>query len=93
MSPQCGILGICLFPDADGNPWGSAVETQDSAIQWQGPNGEVRWTWSSWGRLPLADCAQHAFPGDYAHINSLQWTGQGVLALLPRLFQHRHDRS
>ena len=68
------------FPDPDGEPWGSAVETQDSAIQWQGPDGAVRWTWNSWGRLPLVDCAQHAFPGDYAHINSLQWTPQGVLA-------------
>ena len=78
--PAVRDFGHLSFPDSDGEPWGSAVETQDSAIQWQGPDGEVRWTWNSWGRLPLVDCAQHAFPGDYAHINSLQWTGQGVLA-------------
>jgi len=70
------------FPDPDGKAWGRAVETRDSAIQWLGPDGAVRWTWNSWGRLPLEDCAQHRFPDDYAHINSLQWTQWGVLASL-----------
>ena len=68
------------FPDADGNPFGAEVEMEDSAIQLLGPDGTVRWTWSSWGRLPLEDCAQHRFPGDWAHVNSIQWTDRGVLA-------------
>ena len=40
----------------------------------------MRWTWNSWGRLPLEDCAQHRFPGDWAHVNSVEWTDRGVLA-------------
>ena len=68
------------FPDREGKPFGPEVTMEDSAIQLRGPDGAVRWTWSSWGRLPLEDCAQHRFPDDWAHVNSLQWTEQGVLA-------------
>ena len=68
------------FPDREGKPFGPEVRMEDSAIQLRGPDGAVRWTWSSWGRLPLEDCAQHRFPEDWAHVNSLQWTEQGVLA-------------
>ena len=68
------------FPDREGKPFGPEVQMEDSAIQLRGPDGAVRWTWSSWGRLPLEDCAQHRFPDDWAHVNSLQWTEQGVLA-------------
>ena len=68
------------FPDREGKPFGPEVQMEDSAIQLRGPDGAVRWTWSSWGRLPLEDCAQHRFPEDWAHVNSLQWTEQGVLA-------------
>ena len=68
------------FPDREGKPFGPEVTMEDSAIQFRGPDGAVRWTWSSWGRLPLEDCAQHRFPDDWAHVNSLQWTEQGVLA-------------
>ena len=63
-----------------GEPWGRAVETRDSAIQIVGPDGAARWTWNSWGRMPLEDCVQHRFPDDYAHVNSLQMTARGVLA-------------
>ena len=68
------------FPDREGKPFGPEVQMEDSAIQLRAPDGAVRWTWSSWGRLPLEDCAQHRFPEDWAHVNSLQWTGEGVLA-------------
>ncbi len=78
--PSVRDLSGLAFPDRDGNPYGKAVEMKDSAIQLRGPDGAARWTWSSWGRLPLEDCAQHRFPGDWAHVNSIQWTEQGVLA-------------
>ncbi len=78
--PAVRDFSALSFPDSDGKSWGAAVETEDSAIQWQGPDGTVRWTWNSWGRLPLEDCAQHRFPNDWAHVNSLQWTRHGILA-------------
>ena len=78
--PSVRDLSGLGFPDRDGKPYGAGVEMQDSAIQLRGPDGAVRWTWSSWGRLPLEDCAQHRFPGDWAHVNSVEWTDGGVLA-------------
>ena len=78
--PSVRDLRGLSFPDGDGKPWGAGVEMKDSAIQLRGPDGAVRWTWSSWGRLPLEDCAQHRFPGDWAHVNSIEWTDEGVLA-------------
>lgn len=78
--PSVRDLSALSFPDRDGQPFGTAVPMEDSAIQLRGPDGTVRWTWNSWGRLPLEDCAQHWFPGDWAHVNAVQWTGQGVLA-------------
>ena len=46
--------------------------TRDSAVQIVTPEGEAVFTWDSWGKMPLEDCAQHRFPDDYAHLNSLQ---------------------
>ena len=69
-----------VFDDPEGSPWGEAVETDDSAIQIVGADGTARWTWNSWGRMPLEDCAQHRFPRDYAHVNSVQMTRRGVVA-------------
>ena len=46
--------------------------TRDSAVQIVTPKGEAVFTWDSWGKMPLEDCAQHRFPDDYAHLNSLQ---------------------
>ncbi len=78
--PSVRDLSGLAFPDREGKPWGAAVKMEDSAIQLRGPDGAVRWTWSSWSRLPLEDCAQHWFPGNWAHVNSVQWTDEGVLA-------------
>ncbi len=78
--PSVRDLSGLAFPDSEGKPYGAAVEMEDSAIQLRGPDGAVRWTWSSWGRLPLEDCAQHWFPGNWAHVNSIEWTDEGVLA-------------
>ena len=46
--------------------------TRDSAVQIVTPEGEAVFTWDSWSKMPLEDCAQHRFPDDYAHLNSLQ---------------------
>ena len=46
--------------------------TRDSAVQIVTPGGEAVFTWDSWAKMPLEDCAQHRFPDDYAHLNSLQ---------------------
>ncbi len=46
--------------------------TRDSAVQIVTPEGEAVFTWDSWAKMPLEDCAQHRFPDDYAHLNSLQ---------------------
>ena len=46
--------------------------TRDSAVQIVTPEGEAVFTWDSWANMPLEDCAQHRFPDDYAHLNSLQ---------------------
>ncbi|MXW41386.1 MAG: hypothetical protein F4Z75_09675 [Synechococcus sp. SB0668_bin_15] len=73
-------LGAVGATDGDGQPWGANVQVRDSVIQLLGPEGRVRWNWSSWGRIPLEDCTQHWFPGNYAHLNGLQWTERGVLA-------------
>ena len=70
------------FDDPEGRPWGRAVETRDSAVQLLDADGEALWTWNSWGRVPLEDCAAHRFPDDYAHLNSIQMTPGGVLASL-----------
>ena len=78
--PSVRDLSGLAFPDREGKPYGAAVEMEDSAIQLRGPDGAVRWTWNSWGRLPLEDCAQHWFPGNWAHVNAIEWTDQGVLA-------------
>ena len=46
--------------------------TRDSAVQIVTPEGDAVFTWDSWSNMPLEDCAQHRFPDDYAHLNSLQ---------------------
>ena len=56
-------------PDLEGD---QPQATRDSAVQIVTPDGEAVFTWDSWGKMPLEDCAQHRFPDDYAHLNSLQ---------------------
>ncbi|MYI30007.1 MAG: hypothetical protein F4119_01360 [Acidimicrobiia bacterium] len=68
------------FDDPSGQSWSNAVDTSDSAIQILNPDGSARWTWNSWGRIPLEDCTAHRFPEDYAHVNSIEMTPNGVLA-------------
>ena len=68
--------------DVDGEPLGDNVEIRDSAIQMLDATGRERWTWFAWGRIPPQDCTQHRFPGDWAHINFMDLTADGILASL-----------
>ena len=78
--PAVRDLSHLTFNDAHGDPFGTAVETKDSAIQIITPVHEAFFTWNSWDHMPLEDCKQHRFPpanGDWAHINSIErWHGQ-----------------
>ncbi len=52
----------------------------DSIIQEVTPEGNVVFEWNSWDHIDISDCraAGHpAFPGDYAHLNSIQLTPEG----------------
>ena len=68
--------------DEDGEPLGNNVEIRDSAIQMLDVHGNELWTWFAWGHIPPQDCTQHRFPGDWAHINFLDLTEEGLLASL-----------
>ena len=68
--------------DAEGVLLGDNVEIRDSAIQLLDATGKELWTWYAWGRIPPEDCTQHRFPGDWAHINFMDVTEDGILASL-----------
>ena len=58
--------------DSNGDPYGTAEDTEDSVIQVVTPAGHEVFLWNSWDHMALEDCTQHRFPDDYSHINSLQ---------------------
>ena len=68
-------LSHVTFNDEAGQPYGTDVYVEDSAIQIVTPSGVAVFNWNSWDWMPLEDCAQHFFPpnnGDYAHLNGMQ---------------------
>ena len=76
-------LSHLSFDDVYGNPFGTQVYVEDSAIQIVTPSGSATFNWSSWDWMPLEDCAQHFFPpvrGDYAHLNAMQWVDGRIIA-------------
>ena len=72
-------LSYFTFTDLNGEPYGTAEELEDSAIQIVTPQEESVFTWTSWGNMPLEDCTQHSFD-DYAHVNSVQKVDGHVVA-------------
>ena len=71
------------FDDVDGNPFGTQVYVEDSAIQIVTPSGRATFNWNSWDHMPMEDCVQHFFPpvrGDYAHLNAMQWVDGRIIA-------------
>ena len=76
-------LSHLTFNDEDGEPYGSDVYVEDSAIQIVTPGRRAVFNWNSWDHMPLEDCTQHFFPpgdGDYAHLNTMQMAGGHVIA-------------
>ena len=76
-------LSHLTFTDENGQPYGTDVYVEDSAIQIVTPGEQAVFNWNSWDHMPLEDCAQHFFPpgdGDYAHLNALQMAGGHIIA-------------
>ena len=71
------------FNNQDGDPYGMSEELIDAAIQVTNSAGRARFTWDSWGKMPLEDCVQHRFAGSrfpgYAHLNSIQKYGNHIV--------------
>ena len=64
----------------DGEPYGTAEDVEDSVIQVVTPAGQEVFLWSSWDHMAIEDCTQHRFPGDYAHLNSVQAADGDIIA-------------
>ena len=76
-------LSHLTFKDEAGQPYGTDVYVEDSAIQIVTPSGNAVFNWNSWGWVPLEDCTQHFFPpgdGDYAHLNHIQMVDGHIIA-------------
>ena len=59
----------------------SAMEpSHDSIIQEVTPDGAVAFEWNSWDHVKIADCTNHRFPNDYAHLNSLHELDGDIVA-------------
>ncbi|WP_419944416.1 cadherin domain-containing protein [Candidatus Poriferisodalis sp.] len=71
------------FNANNGEPYGSDVYVEDSAIQIVTPDGRGVFNWNSWDHIPLEDCTQHFFipsNGDWAHLNTIQWIDGRIIA-------------
>ena len=66
----------------DGEPYGTAEDTEDSVIQVITPDSQELFLWNSWDHMAIEDCTQHRFPDDYAHINSVQTVDGDIIASL-----------
>ena len=80
-------LFISYQPAArDFRPYGRSAteEVRDSVIQEVGPGGESVFVWNSWDHREVMnignDCTVAEYPGEYAHLNSLQWIGGDIIA-------------
>ena len=80
--PATRDLSNLPFPDPDGQPYGTAEQMRDSAIQIVTPPGQALFTWNSWGNMLIEDCKTHRFPDDYAHVNGLQMVDGLIVASL-----------
>ena len=76
-------LSHLTFTNENGEPYGSDVYVEDSAIQIVTPGALAVFNWNSWNHLPLEDCVQHFFPpddGDYAHLNATHMVDGHIIA-------------
>ena len=80
---QPAVRDLSRYPARNGETAPtSAQATHDAVIQEVTPDGREAFRWNSWDHLKLSDCAGwQFFPGQYAHLNSLDLDAAGnVLA-------------
>ena len=78
--PDVRDLSDLSFTDSGGSRYTSMERMRDSAIQVVAPDGTAKFTWNSWGNMPLEDCKGHRFPDGYAHVNSVQMENGHIIA-------------
>ena len=61
----------CIGEDGSSRRCSTSEQADDSVIQEVTPDGDQVLLWNSWDHVKIADCTQHRFPNDYAHLNSL----------------------
>ena len=71
---------LSAFANADGEPYSTTEGTEDSVIQEITPQESEVFRWNSWDHMAIEDCAQHLFPRDYAHVNSLEVVDGDIIA-------------
>ncbi len=75
------IRDFSEYRDPFGDRYSSAEEVEDSVIQEVSPDGQEVYVWNSFDHLDLGHCIQVGrFPGDYAHVNSLQLIDGDIVA-------------
>ena len=81
--------------DPDGSPYPANSTMEDSVIREVDLDGEELFRWNSWDHMKLdPDCRVFAFPGEYAHLNSLQLIDGDIVASFKGCAQVlRIDRS
>ena len=85
--PAVRDLSYLRFNDVTGQPFGTAVNVEDSVIQIVTPGGDEVFNWNSYDHMPLEDCTHHWFPWpsesgnpDWAHLNSMQMSEGRIIA-------------
>ena len=85
--PAVRDLSYLGFNDVTGQPFGTAVNVEDSVIQIVTPGGDEVFNWNSYDHMPLEDCTHHWFPWssesgnpDWAHLNSMQMSEGRIIA-------------
>ena len=81
--PASRDFSSLTFNDVNGDPFGSSVRVDDSAIQIVTLQKRALLNWNSWDHMPLEDCTHHWFPPDngrWAHVNSLEMVDGQIIA-------------
>jgi len=72
----------CENEDGSARQCSTMEPADDSVIQEVTPGGDEVFRWNSWDHLKIADCTNHRFPNDYAHLNSLHELDGDIVASL-----------
>ena len=71
---------LSRFVNDDREPYSTTEGTEDSVIQEITPRHAEVFRWNSWDHMAIADCTQHVFPRDYAHVNSIEVVEGDIVA-------------